>query len=202
MPIENDNYSPTSNGESKDTETGSDSIFRYRAVKHYLEGKEQEVLPRFISPRSFFVLWIVFMLLLGSVVVSAYLVQLPIYASGPAIVVEGKGADKGRIVVAFLPPSHLEDLQEGSELLLRLGPEDERISREVTDIETEVLSPSKANERFDLQDAERTSIEGPAAVAMAPVGNLPGELSRSSYEGGVYQAEVEVDTQRVISLVR
>jgi len=40
------------------------SIFRARAVQHYLRRHERDVLPRLVSPPFFWFLWIVLVLLL------------------------------------------------------------------------------------------------------------------------------------------
>lgn len=196
----NSGSSGSSNGKSGERVGWSNSIFRDKAVKHYLEGREQEVLPWFISPANFILLWIVFAALIGSVAVAAYFMQIPLYASGSAIVVDGDSAVRDSEVVTFLPPEHLESLDKGQDLLLQPDPESERVSLQITGVENKALSPREARERFNLRGAERSLIESPVAVATAPAGELTGGLDQSSYEGAIYQAEVQLGTRRVITL--
>ena len=63
------------------------SIFRVEAMRRYAQHRETAVLPRFVSPRTFRCLWV----LIGVLAVSgglASFAQVPVYASGSAIVVD------------------------------------------------------------------------------------------------------------------
>lgn len=178
------------------------SIFRERAFKSYLEGREREVLPQFVSPISFLFLWILFALLIGSIAAGAYFIQIPLYASGPAAVVKNE-VGKGSAVAAFFPREYAEKLQASGkrELLVQLGPDGERRSLPVRSVTPELVSSREANERFDLQDTERKAITGPTVVAVAPLKELPQSLDESSYSGKVYQAEVKVGSRRTITFI-
>lgn len=195
--ISGNNRPPSADGKPGD---GRRSIFRDKAVRHYLEGREKEVLPQFVSPRSFLLLWALFVLLLVVVGSVAYFIKTPVYASGPAVVLDQKdvtyGSD-GPVVAAFLPSEYLDSLREGQKLLLQLDPAGERLVRPVASIEPEVLSPDAARERFDLDGGQEEVITRPAAVVTAP---LPNTLDASKHDGGVYRADVEVGSRRAISL--
>lgn len=194
--------SPNSSSSSLVGDEGQSTIFRKRAVKHYLEGREGEVLPRFISPKSFYLLWVVFVALVGSVAASAYFAQIPVYASGPAVVVETHDSGSPS-VAAFLPAEYLQELKKGKgqDILLRLDREGARESLQVDSIVPEAMSPREAGDRFNLSDAQKGAVRGPAAVAVAPLKGSRQGLDDSSYSSGVYRVEAEVGSKRAISLV-
>lgn len=178
---------------------GRRTIFRQRAVKHYLEGREGDVLPQFISPRSFYLLWVVFALLVISMAAGAYFAKIPIYATGSAVAVE-ENSNGNSSMVAFLPPKYLEELKRGEgdqELLVRLGSDGERQAISVSSVIPEVVSPEEAKDRFGLSDAQKSAVRKSAVVTVAPLEELPQGLNATR----AYQAEVEVGSQRVISLV-
>ena len=62
------------------------SIFRVEAVRRYAQHRETAVLPRFVSPRTFRCLWVLTGLLAVGGGLASF-AQVPVSASGPAIVV-------------------------------------------------------------------------------------------------------------------
>lgn len=189
---------------SSKLEGGEDrrSIFRHRAVKHYLEGREGEVLPRFVSPKNFSLLWVVFVVLVGGVAAGACLTKIPLYAPGTAVVAEGESKEDPSVVV-FLPPEYTEELKQGEKqkLLLRLGSDSQRRSLAVNSVLPKLVSPEEAGNRFDLSGAQRRALKGQTVAAVAPLNELPQRQNDFSYSGKVYQAEVEVGSQRTVSLI-
>src|SRR5579884_808791 len=53
------------------------SIFREKALRHYVQNQEKTVLPRFISPPVIFVLWAFLILFLAGGAI-AWLYQIPV----------------------------------------------------------------------------------------------------------------------------
>src|SRR5215510_1752809 len=105
---------------------GTRSIFRPEALRRHAQSKEQAVLPHYIRPPLFLCLW----LLLGLFVAAGGLalnVQVPVYATGSAMIVERAGdtdAQNGSmLVVALVPPQYLGRLQTGQTAWLNLGAE-------------------------------------------------------------------------------
>ena len=174
----------------------SPTIFREAAVKRYLEGRKREVLPRFVSPRGFVFLWVLFGTLLVVIAAGAYLVEVPAYASGTAAITDRKGGASDSVVVVFLPPEHLDGLRKGGQMVLRAGPTGESLTRTLTRVESDILTPKTVQEKFVLDPGERASIKGPSAVATAPLG----QHSTALEEDIVYVTEVEIGSRPVISL--
>jgi hypothetical protein len=179
-------------------------IFRADAVRRYIDSREESVLPRLVSPRIFVFLWLLFGLLAAGGFV-AWLAHVPVYASGPGVVVDwtsnASPNPDGVGVVAFVPPEHLPRLRAGQPLFLELGDGRERVRTPIVAVEPTVISPEAARRRFALGAAAAPQITQPAAAAIARWTAPPTGLAASSYVGSVYHADIEVGSQRVISLV-
>jgi hypothetical protein len=184
------------------TDRSNPSIFRAEALQRYVQQQEKQVLPRFISPRSFVLLWVV-LGLLGVAVGLAWLSRIPVYTSGSAAVVnEGEDGYGGAFLVAFFPPDSLPQLREGQALLVRLGREGQHLPRPIIEVAPEILSPEVARERFGLDSGTALVVDQPAAVAIAELEPVPAGLPASSYAGSVLRADVEVGSRRVLSLFK
>lgn len=183
----------TNSDSQTDREESKGSLFRKGAVKHYLAGREQEVLPQFISPKSFYLLWILFILLIVAAIAGAYLVQIPAYASGTAVFT--KAEDEDPIVAAFVSPKYLEGMQKEQQVSVQLGSE-ERLRLTMSSVEPEALSPKETRKKFALDDAQVAALEGSTAAAVAP---LKSETRKQ--DSKVYDAQVEVGSRRAVSLI-
>ena len=178
------------------------SIFRTEAVERHIAAREKSIWPRFIRPRVFFFLWILLGLLLlaGGL---TWLARVPIYASGTAVVAPANPAiSRGEVtIIAFLVPPLLERLEAGQSIYLLSEEEDERLELVIREVESRILSPEMVQERYLLPDDLMRVVLGPAAVVEiippAQLDNLP----ITTYIGSIYQVEVEVGSQRVVSLI-
>lgn len=181
--------------------THKPSIFRPAAVRRYVQSREESVFPRLISPRTFIYLWILLGLLVASGLV-AWFAQVPVYTSGLAVVVDWRGKarhiDDDVVLVAFLPPEHL---QVGQNLLMQFDATSERLSRPIIAVEPEISSPDAARKRFALEGGAALAITQPAVVAIAQLEPVPTDLPASAYVGSVYRVDVQVGSRRVISLL-
>jgi len=178
------------------------SIFRADAVRRYIEGREKSVLPRFVSPRIFIGLWF----LLGLLIICgfvAWFAKVPVYASGPAVVVDWKDRPQyirdDVLVIAFLPPDNLSRLRVGQTMFLNTARE--RLNISIISVEPDIISPDDAQRRFALSGGTAEAITRPAAVAVAPLEPTPSSLPISTYRGCVYSVDIEVGSRRVISLL-
>jgi hypothetical protein len=178
------------------------SIFREDAVKRYLQGREETVFPRLVSPRSIVFLWVLFALLLAAGVI-AWWTEVPVYASGPAVAVgEGLGAAASHVaVVAFLPQESLSRLHAGQRLFLKTGASNDRRALSVRAVDETIYSPDAAQARFRLSGGAAATLRAPTAAVRAELPLDAQALPASQYRGTVYQADVEVGSRRIISLL-
>jgi hypothetical protein len=178
-------------------------IFRAEAIRHYMQGRDKSVLPRFTSPRVAIFLWVFAVLMLAGGLL-AWLVQVPVYASGVGIVVDStpqaqEEAARTQLAV-FLPDKELSKLHVGQRLFWSFSRTGERVSRSLVAVEPEVNSPAVVQKRFNLTGAAASVITKPVAVAFVNLDTLPRSLPASAYVGSVYRVDVEVGKMRVISL--
>ena len=179
-------------------------IYRAEAIRRYMQSREEPVFPRLVSPRTFAYLWV----LLGLIVISgfaAWFAQVPVYASGLAVVVDRGSVTQDvriqdvAILVAFLPPG--QHLQAGQNLSLQFEATGERLSRAILVVEPEVVSPAVAQRRFALEDGAALAITQPATVAIARFEPTPTGLPAHTYIGSTYHVEVIVGSRRLISFL-
>lgn len=180
------------------------SIFRTEAVERHIAAREKSIWPRFIRPRVFLFLWILFGLLLlaGGL---TWLAQVPIYASGRAVIAQANPAtSEGEVtMIAFLVPSvlELERLEAGESIYLFLQEESEPVELVISEVEPQVLTPEMVQEKFLLTDELMQFVIGPAAVVQI---RSPAQLDNkpiTTHVGLSYRVDVEIGSQRVVSLI-
>jgi hypothetical protein len=174
------------------------TIFRSGAVEAYMHARAQTVLPRFIAPPAPLCLW----LLLGclfTVSGLAWLARVPVYRNGIATVITSKEEDQ--LIVAFFPPESKSEMRAGQNLSLKLDPAGPPLVRAIAAIEPEILSPAGARKRFNFDDATTRAYQGPAAIVIARLGKPSETLPANAYEGTVVDAQVEIGSQRLITLL-
>jgi hypothetical protein len=180
-------------------------IFRVEALRRNAQVREKSVLLRLSSPRALALLWILIGLLMMSGLLIWY-VRVPVYVSGVAIVtgaMEPTPNGGGKIkVVAFLPPEDLARLRVGQKLFLSSEKGGERRLQLVTGLEPDVLSPLEMQNRFGFSACQSFPAgTHPNAVVFTELMLASAGPDASSYTCSFYHADVEVGTQRVISLL-
>lgn len=173
------------------------SIFRTEAVRRYVESRDKSVLPRLVSPPTFFYLWSLLGLLTASTAI-AWSVKIPVYTSGPAVVtrLRSEGRDAPPVAVAFFPPQYLTELQASQKLFLKLERAGEsRLKLSILSVQ--ILSPEAIKKQFALNPSN----DGPAAAVIARWEISASELPPPAYLGTSGRAEVEIRRERAISLL-
>lgn len=179
------------------------SIFRADAMKWYLQAQEETVLPKNISPRTFLCLWILIGLLLLSLLL-AWFATVPVYTSGPAIVADlgdtSQGIPNQIALVAFFPAEDHGRLRTGQTLLVHLDRVRECSKQKIVAVEEDIHSPDMALNRFARGSNAALAIRRPVSVALAHF-DPPSTDPASTFIGSVYRADIEVGSQRVITLI-
>lgn len=160
-----------------------------------MQAKAQTVLPRFIAPPAPLCLW----LLLGclfTVSTLAWLAHVPVYRNGMATVVKD-----AELIVAFFPPESQPEMRTGQKLSFKLDPAGPPLLRTIEAIEPTILSPAQARRKFNLDNARAGVYKSPAAIVIARLGKPSETLPASAYDGVVVEAQVEVGSQRLITLL-
>ncbi len=179
-------------------------IFRAKAWQRYIERHDEAIFPKLISPRVFFFLWLALGLLITMGLLTMF-AKIPVYIPAIATVVEtkdGRFNDYGDIVLAiFLQAEKLPDLKAGQNVFFRLSKSSEPMRRPILTVEPRIISPKLAQDYFSLSAGASAKISEAKAVAIAQFKPLPATIHPVDYLGSFYEAEVEVGTFRMISLL-
>lgn len=183
-------------------------IFRPEALRRYMEGREKAVLPRFIAPPTFILLWLM-LALLACGFGAAWLARVPVYASGIAVVapprhipahIPARGGRGETIALVFLAPDSSERPRIGESVSLS-GAAADLFDGTIVAVERGVYSPAAAQKRFKLDSGAAAAVTGPVVAALARFRLPRGALPADDYTGSVYRADVRTGTQRVLALI-
>ena len=172
-------------------------IFRENAIKAYMRGRDKDVLPRFVAPPTFLFFWMLLLLLLfiGGLV---WNIRLPIYLSGAGFVVTSTRPAQAQVVV-FFTPAQLPQLHANQPIQIHIGQHGPTIQSTVTTVEPVPLSPEQARQRFHLDGAAAALLTEPSVALLIALSNSA--ISPTLYTGSLVQAQVEIGTHSVLSLI-
>lgn len=171
-------------------------IFRDAAIKYYMQSRERSVLPRFISPPVFALLWIFFALCIITGILS-WNIQIPTYVSSTGFVIGpdqsvatvGQGQTS---VILFIPASSFTLLKDGQTVQIQFPGGGPQVTRRVAELDP-VLSPADVLKRFGLP------------LTMAPAGLAVVSLGPTSswriYLKSLVSAQIRVGSSRVLSFI-
>lgn len=178
-------------------------IFRPKALKRFNENLNRVVLPRYATTPWRSVLWLLASLLLGLAVL-LWWIQIPIYVSGPAVVIAAPDHYRGNgeaVLAAFLPPTAVAKVQPKEMVLVNLpalaaAESDILLTRPVVMVEKVVIPPSRVRARYNLDASLGLLVEGPTMVVLLKLGESGEQLM-----GSIGEVQVQVDTRRGITLI-
>jgi hypothetical protein len=149
-------------------------------------------VPRPLSGRRIAVLWVAVVAVLVAGFLTFFAVDGPLFRRATAVVVNGSG---GAVELAvFLAPGDRAAVHAGQDLFVLSGGFADGARLTITDVESRLVSPDDAADRFGLGVAAATVVTQPSVVAFAPFPPLHGR-SPAEYVGGVYPAVIEIGRQ-------
>jgi hypothetical protein len=174
-------------------------IFRNNAVKHYMQSRDKDTLPRFISLPIALFLWILLGLLLV-VGLLAWYEQVPAYASGNGVVLSSKYApqyaSQWAVAAAFFPVGQVRNLHVGQAVAVHFESSTDPVKGTVLAVDP-VVSPDAALQRYSLENNAASLITQPSTVVIVGLENT----SPSLYAGSTLTVSVVVGSRRIISLL-
>jgi hypothetical protein len=159
--------------------------FREQALQHHnqQDAPVPMAMPRFVSLRATFLLWIVLAVCIGAACVS-WLIPIPSYITVSGIV----QARPGNGIVLFLPASQTAGVHQGTAVQIQLGENGPHFSAVVATVETEVMSPASARQRYQLGSNAWGVVSEPSIALLVP---LAATLAPTTYAGSVVTAQVQ-----------
>jgi hypothetical protein len=175
-------------------------IFRDNAVKHYMQSRDKDTLPRFISLPVALFLWVLLGLLL-TVGMLAWYEQIPSYVSGHGVVlnsnnVPGLASNVGTVAVAFFAVDQANNLHVGQRVLVSFASSTQSLAGTLLTVDPAV-SPAVAVQRYGLGNDGTSLITQPSAAATIRLDTT----SPALYAGNILTADVQVGSCRIISLL-
>ena len=174
-------------------------IFRKNAVKHYMQSRDKDTLPRFISLPIALFLWILLGLLLvvGGL---AWYEQVPTYASGNGVVLSSKYAPpyahQEAVAVAFFSVGQARDVHIGQAVRVDFASSTSPVKGTVLAVDP-MVSPYTAMHRYGLDSNDAPLITQPSIVVLIKMDNISSAL----YAGSTLTVNVRVGSRRIISLL-
>lgn len=171
----------------------NNTIFRKSAVQKYIQGRDKTVLPRFVTPPTFLLLWC-----LLSIFTSAWLIawmgQIPLYATGIGVVLPPSTAtghtNDRAVAIVFVPYTSSLHLQSGQQAQVQLGTISSPITGTIERVNSQLLSPNAVRQSYGL------AMPAPSVAVLVA---LDSHLSGHLYAGTPVQAQIQVGTSRLLS---
>jgi hypothetical protein len=170
------------------------SIFRNKAVQHYIQSREKTILPLFVAPPVFAFYW----LLLGIFLMSGFIAwfgQIPLYANGPGLISAQNTSvnqDNGQVIaLIFLPADSSARPQPGWSALVQVGPTGPQINGTVDTIKPGVLSPGEVQKQYAFKVF--------TSVIVVSV-KLGVQATSDLSAGSPVSAQIQIGSQRLLAL--
>ncbi len=167
----------------------------------YKRSLEKDVVPRLISWPIILCLW----LLLGAFLTAgifAWYAQVPTYVSGSGIILANgdmlQPAYGGTVAIVFLPPDQSAGIWVGQHVGIQIGSTDTQVQSTIAQVESGIISPAAARQRYGLEGTGSLLITQPSVVAIIKLGAV---LPTTTYAGSLLSASVETGSQRLLALM-
>lgn len=176
-------------------------IFRDKALKHYMQNREKDVLPHFSSVPVAIFGWLLLGLLIATGLVAGY-GQIPVSLTGPGIILgagnTAQAGNGGAIALAFFPPSAASQLHAGQSALLQISANDAQLTSVIAQVEPGMSSPVAALEHYGQQVSSSGQGNQPTVVVLFRLGT---RFSANDYAGSALVVQVNAGTQSLFSAI-
>ncbi len=182
--------------------TSQRQIFRQKAIEQHRLRQERDVLPPWTRPRVAVFLWILIGLLIGTCIL-LWSVRVPTLVTVNGVVTQmpekrGTLLTGDVVAVILLTPAQRSLLHSNLPVTIRLITSGVTMHQSLTFVESRMLGPDAIRDRYHLQGNQTQLLSGPQIIALVRLG-----ASQEAPElvGSVCQADVQVGSRRVLSLI-
>jgi hypothetical protein len=175
-------------------------IFRESAMKHYVQQREQDLLPSTVSVPFFAIAWILLVLFL-LVGLLAWSAELPTVVTTAGIVTQTTGQQSSSLsanaqALVFFPASNAPLLHAGQPIQIQIGTTGPHLNSTITQVEPGIISPTDARSRYGLDTGAAQVLTEPSVVVIV---NLDPTISVRTYAGTTIHAQVQVGSHSLLS---
>lgn len=176
-------------------------LFREHALQQYMNRRENDILPRIVSPPVFLIAWILF----GLVVICGLLacverVPVFVHSSGVAQVGEQKiNAQQSYVnVLIFVPVNNSAQVRTGVPGRVKFSSSDQNFNGTITNVDRSVLSPVAIRKQYLLAcNAVPDEPEPSIAAHMRVV--VPSDMA--AMNGVLTQVQLQTGSQRLLDVL-
>jgi hypothetical protein len=122
-------------------------LFRTQALKHYEQNKQQDILPGFVTPPVFLMLWLL-LLIIGAATFFAWQEQVPTYTQALGVVLEQQ--NQPATVLLFVPSDSAINISVGQKMTLQVNTTGQQFQASVTSVDPSFITPKDADARYHL----------------------------------------------------
>jgi hypothetical protein len=180
------------------------SIFRKEAVEKHLHEQENQVLPKFVSPRLFLCLWVIFGLFSGLGVWLCF-AEVPMFVSGRGMIVDqdkriGCQGEKP-CIVAFFAPDMQSRLIAGKKLTIKQKNQRQWLDQPIIILASKVLSPTEIRKRYHEKSSGMPLPDQPSAVAVCRLDPDMHPMRSDLPIEGAFEVRIDAGTRRLGSFL-
>ncbi|MBN1594692.1 hypothetical protein JW933_02085 [candidate division FCPU426 bacterium] len=180
------------------------TIFRSEAIEQYIREREESVLPRWIRPPVFKIIWLLVALVLAAGIAASFM-RIPVMACGQGWCVPPAAADARPAadvqMVLLLPASVQGRLRRGQPVSIRNTPAFRHGEAVIIEVEPGLLSPADLYSRHPGILAAGAAIRQPQAVALARWTPLAQAEAGSGLSGSLYTVCVQTGFLRLVNYI-
>lgn len=136
-------------------------LFRTQALKHYAQNKQKDILPGFVAPPIFLMLWLL-LLIIGAATFFAWQEQVPTYTQALGVVIEQQS--ELATVLLFVPSGSVTSIAVGQEITLQVNVTGQQFQASITSVDPSSITPENADAHYALTGDTRFVITQPSTV--------------------------------------
>jgi hypothetical protein len=176
-------------------------LFREHALQHYMNRRENDILPRIVSPPVFLFIWLLF----GLVIVCGFLAwtqRVPVFVHGSGVAqvgVQKIDAQQSSVnVLIFVPSSSSAQIRPGVPGRVQFGSSGQNFNGTITNVDRSVLSPVAIRKQYMLTCSSVPDGIQPSITAHMRV-IVPSNMS--ALNGNLTQVQLQTGSQRIVDVL-
>jgi hypothetical protein len=176
-------------------------LFREHALQHYMNRRENDILPRIVSPPVFLFVWLLF----GLVIVCGFFAwteRVPVFVHGSGVAQIGGqkiNAQQSYVnVLIFVPFNNSAQVRTGVHGRVQFGSSSQNFNGTITNVDRSVLSPVAIRKQYMLTCRSVPDVIEPSITAHMRV-IVPSNMS--VLNGNLTQAQLQTGSQRILDVL-
>lgn len=176
------------------------SFFRPAALEYYSRGRQEVVLPTFISVRRFVVLWLA-LTLLTLCAVSIAMIPVPKMLFSQAMFLKTTSGVAPISAIVMIEPRDQVQLQVGQLVLLNDRAGQTQLHGRISQIEATLMGPFEIQQRFNVHHSALQFLEHSTAVALVEFESDTAQKLSTISTNRPWRSTIKVGSQPAIKLL-